>query len=59
MIINGIKPFKSIEIYGLKFRTDPRFEWYNSSGYAFDASSNTLFLKYRQKSNTERVRLFY
>jgi hypothetical protein len=59
MIINGIKPFSSIEIYGLKFRTDPRFEWYNSSGYAFEEETNTLFLKYRQKSATEVVRLFY
>ena len=33
VIINGIKPFKSIEIYELSFRTDHRFETYNSSGY--------------------------
>lgn len=59
MIIHGIKQFASIEIYGLKFRTDPRFEWYNSSGYAVDNDKDLLFLKYRQKATTETVKLYY
>ncbi|MCR4790307.1 MAG: hypothetical protein K5839_04435 [Treponemataceae bacterium] len=59
MILNNIEPFKSIEIYGMKFRTDPRFETYNSSGYVYNASTKTLFLKYRHKSEVEVVRLFY
>ena len=58
VIINGIKPFKSIEIYELSFRTDHRFETYNSSGYVYDSKSNTLFLKYRHKSGTEIVKLY-
>lgn len=59
MILNNIEPFKSIEIYGMKFRTDPRFETYNSSGYVYNARTKTLFLKYRHKSETEIVRLIY
>jgi len=59
MIINNVEPFKSIEIYDMLFRTDPRFESYNSSGYVYDAETKTLFLKYRHKTYTERVRLFY
>ncbi|MGI5172878.1 hypothetical protein H0R92_04660 [Treponema sp. OMZ 840] len=59
MILNGIDPFVSIEIYGLQYRTDPRFETYNSSGYVYDAKTKTLFLKYRQKTPVETVRLFY
>ena len=59
MIINNIEPFKSIEIYGMKFRTDPRFETYNSSGYVYNARTKTLFLKYRHKSETEIVKLIY
>lgn len=59
MILNNVEPFKSIEIYDMMFRTDPRFESYNSSGYVYDAESKTLFLKYRHKTNTEIVRLFY
>ena len=59
MILKNVEPFKSIEIYGLKFRTDPRFESYNSSGYVYDGKSKTLYLKYRHKNETEVVRLIY
>lgn len=59
MIVHNVEPFKSIEIYDMMFRTDARFESYNSSGYVYDASSKTLFLKYRHKTYTEKVRLFY
>ncbi len=59
MILNNVEPFKNIEIYGMKFRTDPRFETYNSSGYVYNARTKTLFLKYRHKSETEIVRLIY
>lgn len=58
VIINGVTPFKSIEIYGLSFRTDYRFETYNSSGYVYDSKTNTLFLKYRHKAGTEIVNLY-
>ena len=59
MIIHGVKPFTSIEIYGLAFRTDPRFEIYNSSGYVYDPAAETLLLKYRQRSAAETVRLYH
>ena len=59
IIINGIEPFKSIEIYGMKFRTDPRFESYNSSGYVYNEKTKTLLLKCRHKSEVENIRLFY
>ena len=58
VIINGVEPFKTIEIYELSFRTDHRFETYNSSGYVYDSKTNTLFLKYRHKSGTEIVKLY-
>ena len=58
VIINGVEPFKTIEIYELSFRTDYRFETYNSSGYVYDAKTKTLFLKYRHKSGTEIVKLY-
>lgn len=59
MILHNIEPFKSIEIYDMMFRTDPRFESYNSSGYVYDADTKTLYLKFRHKNYTEIVRLFY
>lgn len=57
MMITGIKPFSTIQIYGMLFRTDPRFETYNSSGYVYNSETNTLLLKYRQRSETEVITL--
>ena len=59
LIINGIKEFESIYIYDLKFRTDYRFETYNSSGYVHKKETDTLLLKSRQKSEVETIRLLY
>lgn len=59
MVIKGIKPFTSIQIYGLDFRTDPRFESYNSSGYRYDSNTQTLYLKMRHKAEYEDVLLNY
>ncbi|MCR5763730.1 MAG: OmpA family protein, partial [Treponema sp.] len=59
IIITGVPTFHSqIEIQKLRFRTDPKFETYNSSGYAYDEAKKTLFLKSRHKSKTELIRLF-
>ena len=59
IIIKGVDPFNSIYIYDMAFRTDPRFETYNSSGYVYKKSTNTLLLKSRHKSEFEVVRLVY
>ncbi|MBQ9630137.1 MAG: hypothetical protein IJR49_00915, partial [Treponema sp.] len=59
VIINGIQAFRTIYIYEMAFRTDPRFETYNSSGYVFNANTNTMLLKSRHKSRIERVRLIH
>lgn len=59
VIFNGIPTFHSqIEIQGLMFKTDPRFESYNSSGYVYLSDQKTLLLKSRHKSAKELVRLF-
>lgn len=59
VIINGIKPFSKIEIYGVAFHFDPRFESYNSSGYMYQEQNKTLLLKSRHKTETETIRLTY
>lgn len=59
IIMKGIPTFHSnIEIQALRFRTDPRFESYNSSGYVYNEASRTFFLKSRHKAQVELVRLF-
>lgn len=57
IILRGVDPFRSIYIYDMAFRTDPRFESYNSSGYVYDEKTKALLLKSRHKSETETVRL--
>ena len=58
MIIRGIRPFYRIQIYGIDFRTDPRFEIYNSSGYVYDDRTRTLLLKMKHKKDDEDIVLF-
>ena len=56
-LVSGVKSLKSIEIYGMFYRTDPRFESYNSSGYAYSADTRTLLLKTRHKEREEIIRV--
>jgi hypothetical protein len=59
VIFNGVPTFHAnIEIQQMKFRTDPRFETYNSSGYVYQTETETLFIKSRHKSQKELIRLF-
>ena len=59
VMLRGISPFRSIYIYNIAFRTDPRFESYNSSGYVYDYETKALLLKSRHKEETETIRLVY
>ena len=59
VIFKGIPAFEQIFIYDMAFRTDPRFETYNSSGYVYRSETSTLLLKSRHKSQIENVRMSY
>jgi hypothetical protein len=59
MMIRGLRPFTKIQLYGIDFRTDPRFERYDSSGWAYSASEQTLILKMKHKSPIEHVRIYF
>jgi hypothetical protein len=59
LIVGGIPAFRDIEIYGISYRTDPRFETYNSSGFVYDGAAQTLLLKSRHRSQAESIRLLY
>lgn len=58
LIIRGIRPFYKIKIHGIDFKTDQRFEIYNSSGYIYNERSGTLLLKLKHKKTSEEVILF-
>lgn len=59
MMIKGVKPFKKIQLYNIDFRTDPRFERYDSSGWAYSESEQTLLLKMKHRAKEEHIRIFY
>ncbi len=59
LIVKGLPRFSSIYIYDMAFRTDPRFESYNSSGYVYKEDTMSLLLKSRQKSQIEKVKMYY
>jgi hypothetical protein len=59
MIIRGIRPFVQLQLYNIPFRTDPQFERYDSSGWAYFASEQTLVLKMKHRSAVEHIEIFY
>jgi len=58
MIIQGIPPFARMQLYGINWVSDPSFEAY-SSGWAYDAASETLFIKLQHRQERETVRIFF
>ena len=59
MMIRGIRPFARIQLYGMDFRTDPQFERYDSSGWAYNSQDQTLLLKMRHRTAEEQVRIIF
>ncbi|MDR1212405.1 MAG: hypothetical protein LBK40_09270 [Spirochaetaceae bacterium] len=59
MIIRGVRPFIKMQLYNIDYRTDPQFERYDSSGWAYSASEQTLIIKMKHRDQVEYVRIFY
>lgn len=59
MLIRGISRPSRLQIYDMDYRTDPDFERYNSSGWAYSASEQTLLIKMRHRNQVEHIRIFY
>ncbi|MDR0387947.1 MAG: hypothetical protein LBH57_07900 [Treponema sp.] len=59
MLIRGLRPFVKLQLYGIDYRTDPQFERYDSSGWSFSSSEQTLLLKLKHRSQIEHIRVFY
>ncbi|MHB9292259.1 hypothetical protein Holit_01355 [Hollandina sp. SP2] len=59
MLICGISRPNRLQIHDIDYRTAPDFERYNSSGWAYSASEQTLLLKMRHRNQIEHIRIFY
>ncbi|GHV74332.1 hypothetical protein AGMMS49940_16340 [Spirochaetia bacterium] len=59
MLIRGIRSFTQIQLYNIPFRTDPQFERYDSSGWAYSPSEQTLMVKMKHRLTTEHILIYY
>jgi len=59
LIIRGIKPFGFIQFNGTTINQDSQFERYDSSGWSYSASEQTLLVKLRQRLPAERISIVY
>jgi hypothetical protein len=59
MFIRGVRPFTQIQLYNIPYRTDPRFESYDSSGWAYSPSEQTLMVKMKHQLPTEHIQIYY
>jgi hypothetical protein len=59
MLIRGIRPFSKIQLYNIDYRTDPQFERYDSSGWSYSSSEQTLLLKMKHQISAEHIRIYY
>jgi hypothetical protein len=59
MFIRGIRPFTALWLYNQRYRTDPRFESYDSSGWIYSPSEQTLMIKMKHQLPTEHIQIYY
>jgi hypothetical protein len=58
LLIQGLEPFYRLQFYGMDWRTDPNFERYDSSGWAYYARERTLALKVKHRAEVEHIRVY-
>jgi hypothetical protein len=58
MFIRGLDPFYRLQFYGMDWRSDPNFERYDSSGWAYHSAERILALKVKHRTAVEHIRLY-
>jgi hypothetical protein len=59
LLIRGIPSFTQIQIDGQPWRMDPQFERYDSSGWAYSPSEQTLMVKMKHRLPTEHLLIYF
>jgi len=59
MIIRGIRPFSKIQMRGMDYRTDPKYESYNSPGWAYSQEEQSLMVKLAHRTEVETIKIFF
>ncbi|MDR3191725.1 MAG: hypothetical protein LBT87_01525 [Treponema sp.] len=59
LMIWGIQPFNRMQLHGMDWRSDPRYESYDSSGWIYYSQDRLLVVKLKHRTQTEHIRLSY
>jgi len=57
-VMRGIESFTSLEMYGLAWGGDWRFQNYDVGGWFYDRERSVLYMKIRHKEKVERIRIY-
>jgi hypothetical protein len=58
ILIRGIDPVSQLQFYGTDWRSDPNFERYDSSGWAYHSGERILALKIKHRAELEHIRIY-
>jgi hypothetical protein len=59
LMVWGVPPFIRLQFHNMDWRSDPRYESYDSSGWVYYPQDQLLALKLKHRSQVEHVRLFF
>ncbi len=54
LVIKGIPPFNKLEMHGIPWNSDRRFQYY-TSGWVYNERDKTLYMKLNQRKNREQI----
>jgi hypothetical protein len=58
LMIWGIGSFNRMQLHGMDWRSDPRYESYDSSGWVYYSRDQLLVLKLKHRTQVEHIRLY-
>ncbi|MDR0997551.1 MAG: hypothetical protein LBL70_00665 [Treponema sp.] len=58
LMLWGIQPFVRMQIHSMDWRSDPRYETYDSSGWVYYPRDQLLALKLKHRTQVEHIRIY-
>lgn len=55
LLLRGVRPFARIQLHGADISSDPQFERYDASGWAYSAQEQTLMVKLKHRLPAEHI----
>ena len=59
LIIRGVRPFLKLQLHDIDFRSASDFERWDSSGWIYYQSDQTLIVKLKHRTNAENIKIYY